>query len=161
LSELATLGNAIPATTGKALANVTAVESRMRDLYAEHAAPDTTVTEHLLHGGMYARTVRVKAPQSFASVMITPPTVLIVNGSAKVYSGDHVYEIRGYRVIPASAGRKAIWIIEQDTEITAIFPTSAKTLDEAEREFTSEPGNLCPLCERDVVTITGVEPCQA
>lgn len=155
MSSLSVTGSAIPSTTGEALTRVQAVEARMRGLYADHAASDDTVTEHLLHGGMYARTVRVKAGQGFASVTIKPPTVLIVNGHAHIYSGEGLYEIHGYQVIPASAARKAIWLIERDTEITAIFPSNAKTVAEAEQEFTSEPEMLSPLCERDVVTITG------
>lgn len=150
----------IPATTGDALEKVNAVETRMRELYAKHAAPDETVTEHILHGGMYARTVRVKAPQAFASVTITPPSILIVRGKAQVFTGMQFHQIHGYKVIPASAGRKAIWIIEEDTDITAIFPCRAETVEEAELEFTTETEKLSPLCERDAVTITGVKPCQ-
>lgn len=150
---------AIPPTVGESLARVKTVESRMRKLYAEHAAPHS-VTEHVLHGGMYARTVRVKAPQAFASVLIVPPTVLIVNGDALIYSGETMREVKGYKVLPAAGGRKAVWVIRGDTEITAIFPCDAQTVEEAEKQFTSEPEMLCPLTDEDVVTITGEVVCR-
>ena len=152
-----TVDHSLPPTSGHALARVHAIEERMRACSAK--APETHV-EHVLHAGMYARTIRCKGGQAFASVTIRPGTILIVNGWASITNGDYVLEIKGYKVIPASAGRKAIWLIREDTEITAIFPTEARTIAAAEAEFTTEPEKLSELTENDLVVITG-EPCLA
>jgi hypothetical protein len=54
-------------------------------------------------------------------------------------------------VIQASAGRKQIYVTTEPTEITMVFPSSAKTVEEAEDEFSDESANLlsrraeCPV----------------
>jgi hypothetical protein len=46
--------------------------------------------------------------------------------------------VQGYAVLPASAGRKQAFVAQADTRLTMVFPTSAKTVEQAEREFTDE-----------------------
>jgi len=152
---LATVGSAIPATTPEALESAKGVEAKMRTM------PQIDVqTEHVLHGGMYARTVRLDANVAIVSVLIKVPTMLTINGKCRVYAGDSWHDLEGYRVIPADAWRKMIYVTVTPTEITMVFPSKAKTIEEAEREFTDESeGLLSRQCNRDKVTITGV-PCQ-
>ena len=70
--------------------------------------------------------------------LIRVPTLLIVSGHVRINSGDRVYELCGYHVLEGEINRKQMaWALE-DTEITMIFATKAKTVDEAEREFTVE-----------------------
>jgi hypothetical protein len=152
--ELAALGGVIPATPPEALDIINQVEAKMRTM------PQIQLkTEHILHAGMYARTVRLAARVAIVSVLIKVPTVLTVNGKCRVFAGGW-RDFDGYHVLPAEAGRKMIYITESPTEITMVFPSRATTIEEAEREFTDE-GNL--LLSRqmsdDVVTITGVKPC--
>jgi hypothetical protein len=58
------------------------------------------------------------------------------------------HELVGYNVIQASAGRKQIYVTREETAITMIFPSNAKTVEEAEEEFTDEAEML--LSRREV-----------
>jgi hypothetical protein len=52
--------------------------------------------------------------------------------------GEEVRRVTGYQVVPAAAGRKQAFRAVADTHITMVFPTNARTVDEAEREFSDE-----------------------
>lgn len=152
---LATVGSAVPAVTPESLQLLNQVEAKMRTM------PQIELkTEHILHAGMYARTVRLDARVAIVSVLIKVPTMLTINGKCRVFAGEIWRDFEGYQVMPANAGRKMIYVTFEPTEITMVFPTRAETVDEAEREFTDE-GNM--LLSRqsgdDIVTITGVKPC--
>jgi len=121
-------------------------------------------TEHLLHGGMYARTVRL-VPASFAvedqivftSVCIKIPTVLILHGPGAILTDDGWMPVAGYNVIAGSAGRESVFVTHgQPVEATMLFPTAAKTVEEAEREFTDETELLFSRrSTNDLVRVTG------
>lgn len=153
-ATLAVVGSAVPATTPEALEIINRVEAKMR------TKPQIDLkTEHVLHAGMYARTVRLDAKVAIVSVMIKVPTMLTVNGKCRVFAGEAWHDFDGYRVIPAEAGRKLIYVTFAPTEITMVFPSKAKTIEEAEREFTDESDMLLSRqSSGDVVVITGV-PC--
>lgn len=104
--------------------------------------PVEVPTEHLIHGGMYARTVIVPKDMVFTSVLIKRPTVVIVVGSAAVLAGVDWLELEGYNVIPASAGRKQVFVSRSPVIITMLFPTQARTVEEAERQFTDQADEL-------------------
>ena len=55
-----------------------------------------------------------------------------------LYVGSEVYRLNGVNIIPASAGRKQIMYAISDVTVTMSFATSAKTIVEAEDEFTDE-----------------------
>jgi formylmethanofuran dehydrogenase subunit A len=151
-NHLAISDNVLPATPSEIIAKIVAVEERMR--HREHTL--RVETEHLLHAGMYSRTIRVAAMMAFTSVLIKIPTTLIVNGKCCIFAGDHWHTLEGYSVIAASAGRKQIYVTLEPTEITMIFPSNAKTVEEAESQFTDEAESL--LTRRrdgDLVAITG------
>ncbi|HSV48351.1 MAG TPA: hypothetical protein VLJ58_21360 [Ramlibacter sp.] len=95
-------------------------------------------TNHVLHAGMYARTVRIPAGHAVTGALIKVPTVLIVNGDVVLYTGDGTVHLTGYHVLPAAAGRKTAFAAIGDTDLTMLFPTQAATVDQAEREFTDE-----------------------
>ena len=116
------------------------------------------VMEHLLHAGMYFRTARVEANQVFTNVLVTIPTVLIVNGVAAVNVNGRWHWLRGYNVLAAAAHRKSIYLTQSATDFTMAFPSQAATVEEAEREFTDESEQLLSRSqgERDLVMITGV-----
>ena len=97
---------------------------------------------HVIHGGMYSRTVIVPANHMITGALIKIPTQLIVAGTAKVFVGDKVLNLSGYNVIPAQAGRKQMFLAITDIYITMIFPTKAQTVDEAESDFTDETDML-------------------
>ncbi|CAB5162173.1 hypothetical protein UFOVP151_8 [uncultured Caudovirales phage] len=95
-------------------------------------------TEHVIHGGMYARTVMIPAGVSITGASIKLATMLIIHGHASVYTENGAIELEGYQVLPASAGRKQAFYAYADTWLTMIFPTSAQTVEQAEDEFTDE-----------------------
>lgn len=94
---------------------------------------------HILHGGMYSRSLVIPAGVVIAGAFIQVPTTLVVSGNVTVYANDQAYEIDGYQVLVASAGRKQLFVAHTDTNMTMTFATDAKTVEDAENEFTSEP----------------------
>lgn len=95
-------------------------------------------TLHVIHAGMYSRTVIVPAGHAIVGVLIKVPTQVIVTGTARVLVRDEFLELYGCNVLPAQAGRKQIFIAITDIYITMIFPSEAQTVAEAEAEFTDE-----------------------
>lgn len=114
-------------------------------------------TEHLIHGGMYARTIRIPAGAVLTGALIKLATVLIVSGECTVFTGGDTLELRGYHVIPASAGRKQVFLAHVDTDLTMLFPSGAASVEQAEAEFTDEAHLLlsCQIADQDSITITG------
>lgn len=96
------------------------------------------VTEHVFHAGMYARTIRLPAGVALTGALIKIPTLLIVHGEADVLTEDGWAQIRGYGVFSGSAGRKQVFVTRGPVEMTMIFPTQARSVEEAEEEFTDE-----------------------
>lgn len=113
-------------------------------------------TEHIIHGGMYTRTIRLAAGIVLMGALVKVPTVLIVSGKTKVFTGEGWIELDGYHIIPARAGRKQIFVTQEPTSITMTFRTDAKTVEQAEAEFTDEAEALMSRQnDNDTVTITG------
>lgn len=114
-------------------------------------------TDHILHGGMYTRTIRLQAGVIMMGSLIKRPTILIVNGSVLVTTGDQGAELQGYNVMPGSAGRKQVFVALGPVEMTMIFATQAKTLAEAENEVFDEADELMSRKDGsgDTLTITG------
>jgi hypothetical protein len=152
-ANLTAPGSTLPTPSPEALANIYEVERRVRET-KQIEIP----TEHLIHGGMYARTVRLAQGVLIVGVLIKVPTVVIVNGDTVTLAGDQWTRLTGYNVIPGGAGRKQIFLALQPTELTMLFPTKAKTVEEAEAEFTDEADRLLSRHQefQDLVTITGV-----
>lgn len=94
--------------------------------------------EHFLHGGMYARTVKLPQGVVITGALIRLETTLVVNGHAMIHTGDAWIEREGYNVLPAAAGRKQIFVALSDVNLTMFFPTEAKTVKDAEEQFTTE-----------------------
>lgn len=140
----------LPRMSEDALNRVRALEGYMLD-----APQSPLVTRHLLHAGMYARTIVLPAGVVLTGALIKIATVLVVNGRVKVYTGDNVLDLAGYNVVPGHAGRKQVFYAEEDTELTMMFPTTAKTVEEAEEQFTDEAARLMSRTGLNEVLITG------
>jgi hypothetical protein len=125
------------------------LESRLRDMVQVPIA-----TTHHFHAGMYARTIRIPQGVVITGALIRIPTMLIVSGHVTVFIGGDSIELRGYHVIPASAGRKQVFVAHADTDLTMLFPTSAGTVEEAEAEFTDETELLMSRQQSGNLTIT-------
>jgi hypothetical protein len=95
-------------------------------------------TLHLLHAGMYQRTIKIPAGVTLTGALIKRSTSLVVSGHCLVYIGEECLSLHGYHIVPASAGRKQAFVAVSDTYMTMSFATQAKTVEQAEEEFTDE-----------------------
>ena len=152
MNELTTRGVYSPRMSEGAIANIRMLEAVWL------TCPQVEIpTRHLIHAGMYLRTIFIPGNVGITGVFITIPTALILCGKAIVFADGESIEIAGYTVIPASAGRKQAFVAVEDTYLTMMFPTSARTVEEAEDQFTDEPEILSSrkTGAENYVTITG------
>ena len=114
-------------------------------------------TDHVIHAGMYARTITMPPETLLIGALIKIPTIVITVGSARVLVGRDWADVDGYQVLPGSKNRKQIFVSRGPFVVTMIFPTSAKTVEEAEAEFTEENSLLLSRKQDDMnsVVITG------
>lgn len=116
--------------------------------------PQTEIQiDHLIHGGMYARTARVPAETVVSGAMLSRATVLVINGDVSVFTGMDSVRLTGFHVLPGSAGRKQLFRTHTETQLTMVLPSDADSVAQAEGDFTDEPELLAKLPGR--VTITG------
>ncbi len=102
-------------------------------------APQVKIaTDHIIHAGVYARTIVVPAGVILTGSLMKIPTLLIINGDFLLFAGDKTIELKGYNIFTGSANRKQIGVAVTDTSVTMIFATKAKTIEEAENAFTNE-----------------------
>lgn len=115
------------------------------------------VTHHLIHAGVYHRTVMLPAGTLVTGALIKVPTTLTVCGHVTVLIGMEEVELEGYHILPAAADRKQGFVVHADTVLTMSFRTSATSVDEAEREFTDELDLLVSRLRPDLnrICITG------
>lgn len=112
-------------------------------------------TLHLLHAMVYHRTMFMTAGTYLTGALIRIPTAVTISGDISVFLGDEWVRHTGYHVLPASAHRKQIFIAHSDTYVTMAFATLAKTVEEAEEEFTEEAALLLSRYNENEVIITG------
>lgn len=148
--ELISHGARIPAMSSAAIDRVRQLESKSLTLPQVDIA-----TDHVLHAGMYARTICIPAGVVLTGAEIKIATVLIAHGHFRVTVGDHTAELAGYHVLPASAGRKQAFMALSDTHLTMLFTTSATSVEEAEEQFTNEAERLFSRHGLNTITITG------
>ena len=114
-------------------------------------------TEHLLHGGMYSRTIRLRPGVVLMGSLIRLATVLILHGDCTVTNGNERFDLTGYNVLPGCARRKQMFLTRGPVEMTMVFPTSAKTVAEAEEEVFAEADQLISRKEGspNAIAVTG------
>jgi len=150
MNEMSVVRPQIKAMSKDSLERVAAIEEHLMGL------PQLELTtEHVIHGGMYARTIIIPAGAVITGVFIEVPTMLIVQGDTSVMVNDADVRLTGYNVIPASKGRKQVFVAHSDTVITMIFATQAKSVEDAENEFTNEADRLVSRMGGNNVIITG------
>lgn len=116
----------------------------------------TLLTEHLIHGGMYARTIRLAAGMVMTGVLIKLPTVLIVQGEVQVWTETGWNLISGYTVLAGSSMRAQVFVTVSDVQMTMLYPTQAQTVAEAEAEFTDDTESLVSRqSASDTIIVTG------
>lgn len=139
----------LPAMSEEAVNNV-----RLMEQFARTVEQVEIHTDHVIHGGMYLRTIFIPADVYLMGALIKVPTTLIVSGDLTAYIGDETVELRGYNVLPAMAGRKQAFRTYTGVHMTMLFPTKARTVDEVEQEFTDEVDMLMSRARPDLNTIT-------
>jgi len=151
MNQLCETTNRFPQQTPAGLALVRRVEHAL--LEQDQASMETF---HVLHSGVYSRTICLTAGAIMTGALIKIPTTLVISGNASVLVGDcEEIKISGYHVIAAPAGRKQAFIAHTDTWITMTFCTKAKTIEEVETEFTDEADLLLSRYNVNHITITG------
>lgn len=135
--------------TQNAIRNVFEIEKRML------SCPQVQIkTVHVLHAGMYARTIVMPVDIYLTGALVKIATLLMISGDAEVLIGDGIStRITGTVVLPASAGRKQMFRTYAETTITMAFPTAATTVEEAEREFTDQHDMLMSRRDPELNTI--------
>lgn len=94
--------------------------------------------QHVLHAGMYSRTVMVPAGHYITGALIKIPTQLFIAGDVIVRIGGSEARVIGYAALAAEANRKSVFTAVEDSCITMAFATDARTVEDAENEFTDE-----------------------
>ena len=152
MRSLAITGNRIPAMSRDAIAKVDALADILRQVPQENID-----THHVIHGGMYARTIAIKAGVMLTGALIKVPTMLVINGDVTVFADNESFRLTGFHAIPASANRKQAFIAHAETAMTMIFKSDATTIAEAENEFTNEANMLMSRRESavNIINITG------
>lgn len=136
-NELKNLRDYLPSMSEDSIGKVYQIESMNAQL------PQVGInTSHVLHGGMYSRTIMIPAGVLLTGALIKIPTLLIVQGDVLIYIGEKTIELSGYNVLPASANRKQAFATKTDTYLTMIFPSDSKNIEDAEMEFTDETDML-------------------
>lgn len=95
-------------------------------------------TEHVIHAGMYTRTIFMPPNTELVGAHIKIPTLFIIHGEAVVYTEEGPRRLAGYNVFTASANRKQVVYSIGEVYISMIFATQAKDVETAEKEFTDE-----------------------
>lgn len=140
----------LPMMDAAALDRVRALEVQIK----QHQEVSLT-TKHLLHGGVYARTIMIPAGTVIAGALIKIATTLIVHGDCIVFIGDDTHELKGYNVLAGSAGRKQAFMAITDTNMTMLFATDCKTIEACEENFTDEAELLISRHCPNEIHITG------
>jgi hypothetical protein len=153
MPELAVSENRIPAMKEMAIDKVRQLSK------IESEKPQVKIcTHHLIHAGMYARTIIIPKGVLLTGALIKKATILIVEGNALAYTGDDTpIPVGNHSIIAASANRKQAFYAREDTHLTMIFTTCAKDIEMAENEFTDEARLLFSRAPdaHNIITITG------
>jgi len=118
-------------------------------------------TWHTLHGGIYSRTIKLKEGEAIVGALIKIPTTLSISGNMKLYIGNKVEVIDGFKIIAAGKHRKQVMFAISETYVTMSFATKAISIEQAESEFTDESDRLVSRLKDSINHITiGEISCQ-
>jgi hypothetical protein len=148
------------------LCTLSTSESVKAELYAlqreyAHLPQVEMPVHHVLHGGMYARTIEVPAGTLVVGVHVIVPTIVIIDGRGTLTAGGESVELDGYYVLAGEKNRKQMFYAMDRTRVTMIMPSTACSVEEAERQFTDEPESLISRrSDAHIVINTGACSCQ-
>lgn len=132
MGALSVVGS-LPVTSGAALQLTKDFEA-----FARSQKQVDLETLNVLHAGLYSRTVRIPAGVVITGAFIKIPTVLTIFGDMTMTAGDKCIDIDGFATLKCPAGRKQIMVAKSDCIVQMSFASNAKTVEEAEDEFTDE-----------------------
>jgi hypothetical protein len=125
-------------------------------LLKQHPNQISIATDHVIHGGVYYRTLCVPAGTLLSGSLVKVNTTLVIHGDCTFYVDGEPMRFRGANIVPAFAGRKQAVYAHEDTIITMSFATDAVTVAEAEEAFTDDAYRLgsrkYPECNTYLVT---------
>lgn len=99
-------------------------------------------TGHLVHGGMYARTIMVPAGTMLTGALTNQDNVCVVHGDITVTTDTGTRHLVGFNVLPACAGSKRAGIAHADTWWTTLWTTDLTDITEIENVLTDEADQL-------------------
>lgn len=99
-------------------------------------------TEHVLSGGVYARTIFIPAGTALTGATHKKDHVNVVCGDISVTTDEGVKRITGYHVLPSKAGIKRAGIAHADTVWTTLCKTDLTDIEDIEDELVEESARL-------------------
>jgi hypothetical protein len=103
------------------------------------AMPQVDVAiEHLVHGGMYARTALIPANTVLTGAQTNADNICVVYGDITVTTDNGVQRLTGFNVLPASAGAKRAGFAHADTRWTMLARTDLQDVSDIEEALTGE-----------------------
>lgn len=129
----------IPAMDVPTIAQVRALETEILKIPQHLRGESAFRTHHLLHGGMYHRTLITPPRTLIVGAIIKRPSVLSTYGDIVIYIGNGTVNVTGYNIVPASAGRRtAVFSLDTEAVYTMAVACECKTVEDAEKWFTDE-----------------------
>jgi hypothetical protein len=105
--------------------------------------PQTNLsTQHLVHGGMSARTIFITAGTVLTGALTNLDNICVVCGDITVTTDDGAQRLTGFHVLPACAGAKRAGHAHADTWWTTLHCTDLTNVADIEDEMTDESDSL-------------------
>lgn len=130
--------NVLPAVSGFELSVIRDIERRTLETQPQVNLP----VIHSLHAGVYSRTVMLPADRYMTGAEMKIPTTVVIFGDCLVNLAGEFVRVTGHATLCGAPGRKQLFVAVVDTYVTMFFATFAKTVAEAEAEFTDQAGEL-------------------
>ena len=99
-------------------------------------------TQHLIHGGMYARTVFIPAGSVVTGAKTNLDNICTVSGDVTVSTDKGVIRLTGYHVIPANSGYSRAVYAHADTHWTTFLVTDSDNVQAIEQAMTDDAATL-------------------
>ena len=99
-------------------------------------------TAHLIHGGMYARTILIPAGVALTGALTEMDNICVLYGDITVTTDEGTKRLTGFNVLPAKAGAKRAGVTHADTWWTTIIPTELTDIAAIEEAMTGEADRL-------------------
>lgn len=134
--------------------SIPACSAKSKEMFAKACArlkhlPQIDVkTQHHLHAGVYSRTIFIPKGTLIIGVEMQCATQLVQYGSGCFTDGNGTKELHGYVVMEGAPHRQCAFLAYEDTWATMFFATKATTIEEAEKEFCSDPSQLLSNWEK-------------